>query len=340
MFKLLLKSLSAISCLIAGLALGLCVAEAGELPFSAPKHLATISWSNGSNHGVCPGGAEWLVVDDRGRYWLESDLDFRIYSPNGRYLRTVNPFDKKMNFYGFAAMETLPDDRIVLLERMETQAEQRQKLNYENRSQPGVRLVVLKSDGTVEMDKTEVDPRQPHSDYYAEMGNIYGIHDDGTYQLLDSVGSFPKDRKFDNFAAVDDPRRWLDHIKTLSIFSCENGYFHDISGRIHAYKDGKSFLLGHPFIEGTGPLAERDGIIYYRVICYPNGKFTHSVFIEDSIRKTYVLLNLVTADDDLEAAHDHALFVDQTGNLFEGVAKKDGYRIYEWESFIKPVRKM
>src|SRR5208282_5035734 len=144
---------------------------------SPPERLTTLPWSNGSNHGLSPNGAEWLVVDHQGRYWLETNLDFLLYKSDGRYLQTVTPIDKQLNYYGFSGMEALPDGRVVLLKRLETLAEQTQKLNYENRSKPGVRLIVLKPDGTVEKDQDEVDPQLPHSAYVLENGGIYSVHD-------------------------------------------------------------------------------------------------------------------------------------------------------------------
>ena len=236
-----------------------------------------------------------------------------------------NPHD------GFAGMEALPDGRVVLLERLETLAEQTQKLNYENRSQPGVRLIVLKPDGTVEKDQDEVDSQQPHSSYVLENGGIYSVHDDGTWELLDSIGHPPKDAAFGNFAAVAGTVSWNTHARTLPVFRSASRFYHDENGKLHTDKNAVFFLMGQPFVEGAAPLAERNGKIYDQVVCYPHGEFTHSVFVEDSIRKNYVLVDLIPADGDLEATDDHALFVDERGNLYEGVAKKDGYRIYEWK---------
>ncbi len=317
--------------LLAGLALGHSFACAGELAFSKPEQLTTIPWFNGSNQGVSPNGPEWLVVDNQRRYWLEEGTDFRLYTSNGHYLRTVSPLDKQMDFYGLASTEALPDGHIILLQRQETRSEQERKFNYENRSQPGVLLIVLKNDGTVEKEKVEVDPHEPHSDYYLEGRTLYSIHDDGTYEQLDSIGSRSIDHHFGNFAAVDDPKNWLAHVKTLPIFHSENRYYQDMSGKLHADKNAKSFLMGQPFVEGTSPLAERNGIIYYRVVCCPLGNFTHKVFVEDPIHKNYALIDLVAEDEDLDAANNRALFVNEKGDLFEGVAEKEGYRIYEWK---------
>ncbi|HEY5039232.1 MAG TPA: hypothetical protein VIJ93_09200, partial [bacterium] len=81
----------------------------------------------------------------------------------------------------------------------------------------------------------------------------------------------------------------------------------------------------------VGPLAERDGKIYYQVVCDKNQDFVNAVFVEDSKRKEYGLVELFHSDEELDMTHGHAVFVDKKGNIFEGVAKKDGYRIYEWK---------
>jgi hypothetical protein len=318
---------------VSGTARGLSPTQAGTLSFSPPQRLATLPWSNGSNHGIPAKGPGWLMVDNRGRFWLESDLDFNLYAANGRYLQTITPLDKMMNFYGFAAMEALPDGRIVLLERMESRLEQWGKDNYELRSKPGARLVVLKADGKVEMDKEEVDQLQPHSDYYAENGGVYSIHDDGTYQLVDSIGPPPKDRAFGDFASFAfNPERWQAHLRTLPVFRSESRAYHDINGNLHLDKGANAYLMGHFFVEGTGPLAERNGKIYYQVVCFDRAVFTNSVFVEDTARKGYALVELMASDKNPGRVHDHTLFVDEKGNLFEGVAQRDGYRIYEWKA--------
>ncbi len=319
---------------LSGMALGLFPVRAEALSFSKPQRLATLPWCKGSHPGVSTGGVEWMVVDNRGRYWLESDLDFGLYSSNGHYLQTVSPLDKLRNFYGFAAMEALGDGRVLLLERMESLLEQREKDNFELRSKPGARLVVLQANGKVKSEKEEVDPVEPHSDYYLENGGIYAIHDDGTYSLLDNLGSGVKDGFFENFAAVAfSPTRWNGHVKVLPVFRAESRVTHDAKGNPRVEKDAKFFLMGQPFVEGTAPLAERVGKIYYQVVCYKsNSDFIDSVFVEDSVQKKYALVDLIVPDKNLGVAHDHALFVDRKGNLFEGVAKSDGYRIYEWKT--------
>jgi hypothetical protein len=73
------------------------------------------------------------------------------------------------------------------------------------------------------------------------------------------------------------------------------------------------------------------GKIYYKIICDSPAGFYDSVFIEDTVLKNYALVDLIAADKDRKTDHNHALFVDQKGNLFEGVARKEGYQIYEWK---------
>ena len=97
------------------------------------------------------------------------------------------PDKQRRDFYGFYALEALADGRIDLLERMESPLEQLGKDNFELRSKPGARSVVLQADGRVGQDRVEVDPLEPHSDYYVENGNVYSIHDDGTFTELDSA---------------------------------------------------------------------------------------------------------------------------------------------------------
>jgi hypothetical protein len=306
--------------------------QAGELSFSAPLRLTTLSWSDKSNYGFPAKEAQWLVVDSRGRFWLEADKAFDLYGPGGRYLKEINPFDESQDHYGFDSMEALGDGRIILLERLESRAEQLAGDNFELRSKPGVRLVVLTPDGKVEMEKEETDPLQPHSNYVLESGNVYGIHNDGTYAFLDSIGTSPSDRAFKHFAAITfSPDSWRNHLKTIPVFRSESRVYHDILGKAHVDKDGPSFLMGHSFVEGAGPVAERDGKIYYRVVYDENDRFVDSVFVEDSVHRQYALINLINADPQRRGAHEPALFVDEKGNMFEGVAKNDGYGIYEWK---------
>jgi hypothetical protein len=311
-------------------ALGTSPAQGGTIAFSQPEHLVTLPWGDGSNHGVPPAGPEWLIVDGHSRFHLESNLDFDVYAPNGKYLKTLNPIDKTKNFYGFSTMEALPDGAVALLTRLESPQEQWGKDDFEEHTKPGSRLIVLDSDGKVQVDKELVDPGQPHSNYYLENGVVYSVHDDGTYQALDS--QVPKDRDFGNFAAIGyNLDRWLEHLKKLPVYESGDKSYHDAKGVVHEIKGAASSLMGLPFVEGTGPLAERDGKIYFQVVCDKNQDFVNAVFVEDSKKKDYGLVQLFHADEDLDMAHGHTVFVDPKGNIFEGVGKKEGYRIYEWK---------
>jgi hypothetical protein len=114
--------------ILAGLSfLGALPLQAGTLIFSKPQRLVTLAWSDGSNHGVPLTGVEWLLVDERGGFVLESSLDFDLYTPQGKHLQTLNPVDKSNNFYGFAGMEPLPAGGLLLLQRLESPLEQRNK---------------------------------------------------------------------------------------------------------------------------------------------------------------------------------------------------------------------
>ena len=306
--------------------------RAGTLVFSKPQKLVTLPWSNGSNHGVPLTGAEWLLLDKGGRFILESNLDFDFYSPKGKYLKTLNPVDKSKNFYGFAGMEPFPDGGLLLLQRLESSLEQRNKDNFEEKARPGSRLLILDQEGKVLMDKELVDPRQPHSGYYVENAFVFSVHDDGRYETLESVDSHSSlDPAFGNFATVANSlEKWLEHLKSLPVFHSSNRIYHDTKGNVHEIKGAVTTLMGRNFVEGVGPLAIRDGKVYFQAVCDKNQDFINVVFVEDSKRKDYGLVELFRADEDLDRTHGHALFVDQKGNLYEGVAKKDGYQIYEW----------
>jgi hypothetical protein len=159
------------------------------------------------------------------------------------------------------------------------------------------------------------------------------VRDDGTYQILETLDpKTPQDQDFGNFAALAyDSHRWLDHVKSLPVFQSGDRNYHDAKGQLHEIKGAASYLLGRPFVEGLGPLAERDGKIYYQVVCDKNQDFINTVFVEDAKRKAYGLVELFHADEDLDMAHGHTVFVDPKGDIFEGVGKKEGYRIYEWK---------
>lgn len=328
------KSLFRLFLLGSLLAEGLASSSWGDtLLFSKPERLATLPWSAGAVHGVPLSGPEWLLVDNRGLFYLESNLDFDLYSPKGNYIQTLNPIDKSKNFYGFADMEVLPDGRIVLLKRLESAQEQWSKDNFEEQTKPGADLLVLDGDGKVQDEKEIVDPQQPHSGYYLENGTVYSAHDDGTYEVLQSVDHrSAKDPSFGNFSAISNSvEKWMDHLRKLPVYGTGNKIYHDTKGGVHVIKGALSYLMGRPFVEGVGPLGTRGGRIYYQVVCDKNQDFINSVFVEDPMRKNYGLVELFHADEDLDVAHGHALFLDHKGNIYEGVAKKDGYEIYEWK---------
>ncbi len=305
--------------------------QAGTIAFSAPQHLATLRWAETPTPGVSTQGADDLVVDSHGRFWVEEGRDFFLYQPNGRFLQTISPLDEGKSFFGFTSVEALPNGGVALLEQLETSRERHEKINFEVMSKPGAQLILLDAKGLVTGKKTELDPDQPHSRYALQNGGIYSIHDDGSFTALDSLSAPVRDGGFAKFAAIDDEARWNDHVKTLPVFHATSRYYHDQADRLQVDKNSKFFLLGKPFVDGTAPLAERDGKIYNEVVCYPKGNFTNWVFVEDPARKAYGLVELITADEDLTTIQDHTVFVDSKGNIYEGVAKDDGYRIYEWK---------
>ncbi|GEM_PF-1457494 len=305
----------------------------GTLSFSKPEKLATLPWLDGSNHGVPPSGPEWLMVDKQSRFVLESNLDFVLYTPAAKYLQTLQPIDKSKNFYGFTAMESASDGSLLLFARLETPQEQWGKDNFQEHSKPGARLIVLSPDGQVKKDKEELDADQPHSSYYLEDGVAYSVRDDGSYKVLDSFDGRPaKEGAFTQFASfASSPANWLDHLKHLSVFHSGNRFYHDTKGQTHPVPGATASLMGQNLVEGTGPLAIRKGVIYYQVVCDKNQDFINAVFVEDPVRKNYGLVDLFRSEEELDMVHGHTVFVDSKGNLFEGVGKKDGYRIYEWK---------
>jgi hypothetical protein len=309
--------------------------QAGTLSFAKPQRLATLPWAGASKdgHGVPPGGVEWMLVDNQGRFYLESGLDFNLYSPNGKYLQTLDPIDKSENFYGFNDMEVLSDGRVLLLKRLESPQEQWSKDNFEEQTKPGAGLVVLDAGGKVLSEKELVDVGQPHSGYYLENGTVYSTHDDGSFEALESVDSrLPRDPSFGNFSAVSNSlEKWMDHIKKLPVYGSGNKFYHDTKGGVHVIKGALSYLMGRPFVEGSGPVGVRGGKIYYRVVCDRNQDFINAVFVEDPLRKDYGLVELFHAYQNLDIEHGHSLFVDRKGNIYEGVAQKNGYEIYEWK---------
>jgi hypothetical protein len=306
-------------------------AQAGGLAFSAPQHLATLRWAETPTPGVSPLGPDALVIDRRGRFWLEEGRTFSLYQPNGRLLQTGSPLEEDKSFFGFTSLEALPNGGVALLERLETARERHEKMNFEVMSKPGAQLILLDEKGSVTSKKTELDPEQPHSKYVLQNGGIYSVHDDGTFTALDALGAPVKDGAFAKFASVADEARWNAHVKTLPVFHATSRYYHDQADHLRVDKNAKFFLLGKPFVDGTAPFAERGGKIYNEVVCYPQGNFTNWIFVEDPAKGTYALIELITADEDLSATQDHTVFVDSKGDVIEGVAKDDGYRIYEWK---------
>ncbi len=315
-------------------ATGLFPAQGASPVFSKPQRLATLPWDDGSNHGVPVKGPEWLLVDAHGRIYLESDLDILVYSPDGKYRQTLNPIDKKANFYGFAAVEALSNGDVAVLTRLESPQEQWGKDDFQEQTKPGARLILLGPDGTAKRDVEVADPRQPHSNYGLDNGAVYSIHDDGTFEWLESFGPGPaKDAAFGDFAAIAyNMERWQDHLRSLPVFRTGNKAYRDTKGKLHEMKGALSFLMGRPFVEGSGPLAMVDGRGYFKVVLDENWNFINAVFVEDFRARRYGLVELVSPDEDLNAFRGHTLFVDEKGDLFEGVARKDGYLIYEWKA--------
>ncbi|HVZ79250.1 MAG TPA: hypothetical protein VHE12_00460 [bacterium] len=309
-------------------------ALAGSLSFSKPSLQAVLPWTSDHSPGAPQEGADWLVVDGRGRFLLVSGLDFDLFSRDGKWIRTTQPLDAQENFYGFAGLEALAKGGTVVLVRLESVREQWGKDNFELRTKPGVRRVLLDTEGKVREAKEFVDDLQPHSSYWLMDGAVYAVHDDGTYRELDPEGPAPSAKEpFLFFARTAfEPERWLAHLKGLPVFRSKNGAYHDIHGQVHDVPGASSFLLGRRFVEGVGPLAFRRGRTYYRVVCDEKKGFVDSVFVEDPARKSYALVELERPEGDLTGAKRPVIHVDGHGDIFEGVAKKDGYRIYRWRA--------
>ena len=309
--------------------------KAGTLVFSKPQKLAVLPWANNESPGVPPQGPDGLAVDLKGNLILESERVLDFFSPQGRFLKSLHPIDSTQNFYGFASIESLADGKIALLTRLESSLEQRNKDNFEERSRPGAKLVVVSPEGQVSLEKEEVDTKQPHSLYVLQDGVVYSVHEDGAIRVLDRLeGSVPQVKIWEDLVYLSfNPDRWAAHLEKLPVYSAQSRIYHDIKNNPHEDKGAIATLLGRRFIEGTGRLAERRGRIYYQVVCDQGREFSNAVFVEDLHGKNYGLVELVSPDDDLNLSHDHALFVDKKGNLFEGVAKKNGYEIYRWSSF-------
>ena len=306
---------------------------AGPLSFSKPQALAVLSWTNDTSPGAPQEGADWLVVDREGRFLLVSGLDFDLFSKEGKWLRTSQPIDPQANFYGFAGMEAAAKGGTALLVRLESVREQWGKDNFELRTKPGVRRVLLDAGWNIRDEKELVDDLQPHSNYWLLDGAVYAIHDDGSFRKLDPQGKNPATRDpFLAFAQVAfDPGRWLSHLRGLPVFRSKSGSYHDIHGQAHGIPDAASFLLGRRYVEGVGPLAFRRGRIYYRVVCDEKKGFVDSVFVEDPAHKSYCLVELERPEGELTGTKRPAVYVNDHGDIFEGVSKKNGYRIYQWK---------
>jgi hypothetical protein len=308
-------------------------AQAAPLAFSSTHLLATLSWADETHLGVPAQGVDGLAVDNQGRFWLQTDRDFSLFSPRGKFIETVSPMDPNANFYGFAGMEARPGGGLILLERLETPLEQLEKMNTELNSRPGARLIEMDDKGKRLSAKEEFDPGQPHSSYVLENGEVYSLHEDGTYLRLDPPGPAPDDKILAVFAEGAEVARWNRNVKTLPGYHAESRFYHDVFGHLLVDKAAKFTLDGKPFVEGLGPLAERRGLIYYRVCCYPGNQLADWVFVENPLHGQNTLVGGPVLAEGLNLTEDHAFFVDAKGNIYEGVAKRDGFQIYEWKKF-------
>jgi hypothetical protein len=305
-------------------------APAAPLAFSRPRLLAVLPWAGPSRPGVPLAGPEGLLVDLQGRIYLQSGLDFTAYSPGGKYLRAFQADPLAGKFFGFFAMEPSPDGKLLLLARLESPLEEANKDNFEERSQPGARLLLLDGSGKVLADREYLDKDKPHSDYFLDRGKVYSLHDDGSVEALEQGAPAEADRDLGDFARITrTPAAWLEHVRGLPVFRAVDRSYHDIWGGLHIIRGAVSYLMGRHFVEGLGPLGFRRGRIYYQALCDEKG-FRPVVFVEEPRKGRYGMVDLVPGDGDLEAAHGHAVFVDQRGDIYEGVAHKEGYRIYRW----------
>ncbi len=307
--------------------------QAGTLSFSGPRMVAALPWSDGSNAGVPSQGAEKLMVDPKGIIVLATERSLDFFSRRGRLLQTFHPLDPANNFFGYSSLESLGGGKVALLARLESPLEQRNKDNFEERAQPGARLIVLDREGKKTLDKVELDRSQPHSFYVLQDNVIASIHEDGAFEVLDRLGEKaslgPSFGDYARLAFSQD--RWQSHLEKLPVYKTQKGSYHDVQNHLHRYQGAMATLLGRKFVEGTGPLAERRGRIYFQVMCDIGGRFSSAVFVEDPGEKRYGLVELIDPDNELNKTRPFTLFVDAGGNLFEGVAKKEGYRIYEWK---------
>lgn len=304
-------------------------AHSGTLGFSPPRRLAVLPWIGLSQSGVPAKGAESLVTDSQGRIFLQNGPKLDVYSAVGRYLGTWNPMGSPDDFFGFAALDVGSGGKLLLLARLESPVEQSNKDNFEERSKPGARLLILDKEGKVLADKEYLDEEQPHSVYFLYKEAVYSLHEDGSCRNLDSPTSVP-DPRLEDFARITRTSAvWLEHTKKLPVYRTSNRTYHDIQGGIHTIPAAVAYLMGRPFVEGTGSLGFRKGRVYYQVLC--NEKiFLPAVFVEDLQARRYGLVELIPPDGDLNASPGYSVYVDAKGNVVEGVAKKNGYEIYEW----------
>ena len=303
--------------------------QAGPLSFSKPKLLAVLPWAGPSRPGVPPTGADGLLVDGQGRLFLESGTDFTVYSAAGRYLRAFQAPGLTGKFFGFSGMEVRSDGGLLLLARLESPLEQSNKDNFEERSQPGARLFILDGGGKPLSEKEYLDPSQPHSRYLLHRGRVYSLHDDGTCLDLDAPAP-AGDKALETFGRITrNPAAWMNHLEGLPVYRTADRIYHDLRGGVHVIRGARAFLMNRPFVEGLGPLGLRRGRIYYQVLC-GQADFLPAVFVEDSRMRRYALLELVPSDGDLRATPGYSVFLDAKGDLYEGVARKEGYRIYRW----------
>ena len=312
-------------------------AQAAPLAFSSTRLLATLPWADDTHTGVSAKGVDNMAVDNQGRFWLQTDRDFTLFSARGKFLETTSPMDPNANFYGFTGMEARPGGGLILLERLETPFEQLEKINIELSSKPGARLIEMDDKGKRLSAKEERDPDQPHSSYVLEDGAVYSLHADGSYTRLANVdqsgapGPAPDKKILTAFAEGADVERWNEKVKTFPGYHAESRFYHDVFGHLHVDRAAKFTLDGKPFVEGLGPIAERRGLIYYRVSCYPGDQLADWVFVQDPLHGQNTLVGGPVPTEGLNITEDHAFFVDAKGNIYEGVAKRDGFQIYEWK---------
>src|SRR5262249_10598499 len=157
-------------------------------------------------------GADRLVADPKTGILLINGMDFDLFSWKGAWKNTFQPLDPKGNFYGLCGAEALANGDLALLVRLESAQEQWGKDNFEMRSKPGVRRVVLDDQGHVLSKNEWADPLQPHSSYWSLEGGLCAVHDDGTFTLSQDVKGGPS-KAVSLFAqATSSPDHWAAHL--------------------------------------------------------------------------------------------------------------------------------